>query len=131
LLFAGELILGSPPSYLPLPVLETDFKDNWYGFLTGQMPFISSRKQYHNTAGVFKNQQKSTLKMKKTVCQQTSACSCRHRFTSPEHTICPRRDTAFFTGVKVVAEQIVLVRRYEIGWTFIKATEYLQHNTYT
>ena len=73
LLFAGELILGSPPSYLPLPVLETDFKDNWYGFLTGQMAFISSGKQYHNTAGVFKNQQKKYIKNEKN-CLPTNQC---------------------------------------------------------
>ena len=101
------------------------------GFLQVRWPSFHQVNSITTLLEFSKTNKKSTLKMKKTVCQQTSACSCRYRFTSPEHTICPRRDTAFFTGVKVAAEQIVLVCRYEIGWTFIKATEYLQHNTRT
>jgi len=60
-------------------------------------------------------------------CPPTSSSSSGDWFTSPKHAISPGRHTTFLTRVKVITEQIVLVRRDEVRQTFIETTEHLKH----
>jgi len=58
--------------------------------------------------------------------QLTSVCCGGDGLTAPQNTIGPSRNAAFFARVKIIAKQIVLVRRYEVGRTLVEAVKNLR-----